>query len=74
MWITFCQENNEDQTRQVQMDIVILFCYTTFMERLTKNKKIKAKRKYGFRARMETKGGRDVLKRRKQKERTRLSA
>jgi len=44
------------------------------MERLTKNKKIKAKRKYGFLSRMATKGGRDVLKRRRLKERQRLAA
>lgn len=44
------------------------------MERLTKNKKIKAKRKYGFLSRMATKGGRDVLKRRRNKQRSKLSA
>jgi len=44
------------------------------MERLTKNKKIKAKRKYGFLTRMSTKGGRDVIKRRREKQRKKLSA
>ncbi|HSW88090.1 MAG TPA: 50S ribosomal protein L34 [Candidatus Saccharimonadales bacterium] len=44
------------------------------MERMTKNKKMKAKRKYGFLTRMASKGGRKVIKRRRDKQRTKLSA
>jgi ribosomal protein L34 len=44
------------------------------MERLTKNKKQKMKRKYGFLERMSSHGGQKVLKRRRNKQRTRLAA
>ncbi len=67
---------NEEQKANLTciVDRKSIVWYNIFMERLTKNKKIKAKRKYGFMARMATKGGRDVIKRRRNKERTKLSA
>lgn len=43
------------------------------MERLTKIKKVKRKRKHGFLAMMRTHGGRKVIKRRKEQGRARLT-
>jgi ribosomal protein L34 len=70
MWITFCQEHNQDQNRQDTKSLIQYF----LMQRLTKNNKTKAKRKYGFLERMASHGGQKVLKRRRAKQRTRLSA
>ncbi|MCX6783080.1 MAG: 50S ribosomal protein L34 [Candidatus Levybacteria bacterium] len=44
------------------------------MQRLTTIKKIKRKRKHGFRTRMSTHGGEKVIKRRRSKNREKLSA
>jgi len=43
------------------------------MEKLTKLKKIKRKRKHGFRARKKTHSGRKVIKRREKKGRKRIA-
>ncbi|MBI2031597.1 MAG: 50S ribosomal protein L34 [Candidatus Levybacteria bacterium] len=43
------------------------------MERLTKPKKIKRKRKHGFRARTKTYSGEKVIKRRRKKGRKRIA-
>jgi ribosomal protein L34 len=43
------------------------------MERLTKLKKVKRKRKHGFLALMRTHGGQNVIKRRKAQGRARLT-
>lgn len=43
------------------------------MEKLTKLKKVKRKRKHGFLSRMATHGGKKVLQKRRQKGRARLA-
>ena len=74
MWITFCQEVKLDRTIAIFVYISPPFWYTTDMEKVKlKIKKIKRKRKHGFRSRMKTHGGKKVVKRRRDKKRERIA-
>jgi large subunit ribosomal protein L34 len=59
----------------IRVPVVLLrkICYTYFMQRLTKSKKLKRVRKHGFFARMKTHDGRNVLKRRRDEHRKELT-
>lgn len=50
-----------------------LFCYTTSMEKFVTMKKVKRARKHGFLAKMDTHGGRKLLKRRMARNRKKLT-
>ncbi len=60
MWITSCQEGNA-------------YGILPSMERLTKLKKVKRKRKHGFLVKMRSHGGKKVIKRRRAEGRKRLA-
>lgn len=75
-----------DTTRSFLIYKGFIFCYTLFyewdiyapvtnyfMEKSTNPKKVKRKRKHGFMARKKTQGGKRVIKRRRDKKRTRIA-
>jgi large subunit ribosomal protein L34 len=51
----------------------VFLLYLPIMEKHIKLKKVRRKRKHGFLAKMDTHGGKKVLKRRRDKKRERLS-